>query len=137
MNIDKFIEAIIEEINSLDSSDMVELNNTYCEEQNYPEHRIYDNDDSFLEENFSSITDAVRTVSNSEYAYNNKYVKFNGYGNLESFNYVTESELCDSVASIAVHVADNFSKYDHIFALDENDFEDTETDEDDDTNLQP
>jgi hypothetical protein len=139
MNKDKFIDAIIEEINSFSSEDMKELNNTYCEEQNYHDDIIYNNDDSFLEDNFSSVIDAVRAVSYGEYRYGDKYVKFNGYGNLESFSYVTDDELYNSVATVAEHVADNFRKYEHIFALDESDFENTddETDEDDNTYLEP
>jgi hypothetical protein len=139
MNRDKFLDAIIEEINSFDSDDMLELNNTYCEQKNYSYYRIYNNDDSFLNENFSSVTDAVRAVSYGEYKYSDKYVKFNGYGNLESFSYVTDDELCDEVYEIADNVADNFRKYEHIFALNESDFENTddETDEDDDTYLEP
>jgi hypothetical protein len=139
MNRDKFLDAIIEEINSFSSEDMIELNNTYCDDQNYPDDRIYQNDDSFLDENFSSVTDAVRAVSYGEYKYSDKYVKFNGYGNLESFSYVTESDLCEDVATVAERVADNFSNYEHVFALDESDFEDIddETDEDDDTYLEP
>jgi hypothetical protein len=139
MNRDKFIDAIIEEINSLDNEYMVELNNTYCEQQNYPDDRIYNNDDSFLDENFSSVNDAVRAVSYGEYKYSDKYVKFNGYGNLESFTHLTDADLCEHASTIAEHVADNYRRYEHIFSLDESDFEDTddETDEDDDTYLEP
>jgi hypothetical protein len=139
MNRDKFIDAIIEEIESFDSDDMLELNNAYCEQQSCPDDRIYDNDDSFLEQSFRNVIDAVRAVSYGDYRCADKYVKFNVYGNLESFNKVTESELCEHSSIIAVEVADNYRYYEHIFKLDESDFEDTddETDEDDDTYLEP
>ena len=134
MKREKFLQAIIEEIDSFDSEDMAELNNTYCDEQNYIDDRIHKNDDSFFEDNFSGIIDAVRAVSYGEYRYADKYVKFNGYGNLESFSYITDADLCDHVTTIAEHVADNFHKYDHIFALEDTD---EEADEDDNTNLEP
>ncbi len=139
MNRDKFLDAIIEEINSFDSDDMLELNNTFCEQQNYPDGRIYNNDDSFLDENFSSITDAVRAVSYGDYRHWDKYVRFNGYGNLESLKNVTEIDLYENYVLIAEEVADNYRYYEHIFKLDESDFEDIddETDEDDDTYLEP
>lgn len=141
MNRDKFIAAIIEEINGFDSEQMIELNNTYCDENNYPDDQIYDNGEEFFENNFGgNMMEAVRAVSYGDYNYTHNYVKFNGYGNLETMEYVGEDDLCESIDTIAEHVADNFSDYDHLFDLDEDDFEeeeDEDADEDDDTNLEP
>lgn len=43
MNREKFIKAIIEEINCFDNEQMIELNNTYADENGYNDDRIYDN----------------------------------------------------------------------------------------------
>lgn len=140
MNREKFIKAIIEEINCFDSDQLVQLNNTYCDEQNYPDDQIYSNDANFFSEHFSDTMEAVRAVSYGEYNYTHDWVTYNGYGNLVTMSSVGTDDLCESVDIIAEHVADNFSDYDYLFDIDPDDFEDgeeEETDEDDDTHLEP
>jgi len=141
MNREKFIKAIIEEINCFDNDQMVQLNNEYCDQQNCPDDQIYSNDANFFADVYGGdVMEAVRAVSYGEYNYTHDYVKFNGYGNLESMNVIDEDDLCESIDTIAEEVADNFHNYDHLFDLDEDDFEDEddeETDEDDDTYLEP
>jgi hypothetical protein len=141
MNREKFIKAIIEEINCFDNDQMVQLNNEYCDQQNYPDDQIYSNDANFFADVYGGdVMEAVRAVSYGDYNYSHDYVKLNGYGNLESMNVIDEDDLCESIDTIAEEVADNFRNYDHLFDLDEDDFEDEEeeeTDEDDDTHLEP
>lgn len=141
MNREKFIKAIIEEINCFDNDQMVQLNNEYCDQQNYPDDQIYSNDANFFADVYGGdVMEAVRAVSYGDYNYTHDWVKFNGYGNLESMNVIDEDDLCESIDTIAEEVADNFHNYDHLFDLDEDDFEDEEeeeTDEDDDTHLEP
>jgi hypothetical protein len=141
MNREKFIKAIIEEINCFDNDQMVQLNNEYCDQQNYPDDQIYSNDANFFADVYGGdVMEAVRAVSYGDYNYSHDWVKLNGYGNLESMNVIDEDDLCESIDTIAEEVADNFRNYDHLFDLDEDDFEDEEeeeTDEDDDTHLEP
>lgn len=141
MNREKFIKAIIEEINCFDNDQMVQLNNEYCDQQNYPDDQIYSNDANFFADVYGGdVMEAVRAVSYGDYNYTHDWVKFNGYGNLESMNVIDEDDLCESIDTIAEEVADNFHNYDHLFDLDEDDFEEEEeddTDEDDDTYLEP
>lgn len=138
---EKFLQAIIEEINCFDSDQLVQLNNTYCDEQNYPDDQIYSNDANFFADYFSDTMEAVRAVSYGDYNYTHDWVVLNGYGNLVSMDSVGTDDLCESVDIIAEHVAENFSSYDHLFDIDEDDFEEDEeeeeTDEDDDTHLEP
>lgn len=123
MNIEKFIKAIIEEINSFDSDQLVQLNNTYCENVNYPDDQIYSNDANFFADNFDgNVMDAVKAVSYGDYNFNHNWVKYNGNGNLESMNYVGVEDLCESVEVLAENVSENFSDYDNLFDLDEDDF---------------
>lgn len=141
MNREKFLKAIIEEIYSFDSDQLVQLNNTYCDEQNYPDDQIYSNDANFFADHFDgNVMEAVRAVSYGDYNFTHDWVTYNGYGNLVTMSSVGTDDLCESVDIIAEHVADNFSDYDYLFDLDEDDFEDEdedETDEDDDTHLEP
>lgn len=141
MNREKFIKAIIEEINCFDNDQMVQLNNEYCDQQNCPDDQIYSNDANFFADVYGGdVMEAVRAVSYGDYNYTHDWVKLNGYGNLESMNVIDEDDLCESIDTIAEEVADNFHNYDHLFDLDPDDFEDEEeeeTDEDDDTYLEP
>jgi len=142
MNKEKFLKAIIEEINCFDSQEMIELNNTYCYENNYTDDQIHDNSEEFFQNVYGdNIMEAVRAVSYGDYNYTHNYVKFNGYGNLVTMSSVGTDDLCESVEIIAEHVAENFNSYDNLFDIDEDDFEDEEeeeeTDEDDDTHLEP
>jgi len=141
MNREKFIKAIIEEINCFDNDQMVQLNNEYCDQQNCPDDQIYSNDANFFADVYGGdVMEAVRAVSYGDYNYSHDWVKLNGYGNLESMNVIDEDDLCESIDTIAEEVADNFHNYDHLFDLDKDDFEEEDeddTDEDDDTYLEP
>lgn len=141
MNREKFVKAIIEEINCFDSDQLVQLNNWYCDEVNCPDDQIYSNDANFFADYFSDTMEAVRAVSYGDYQYTHDWVKINGYGNLESMDSVSEDDLTDSIDVMAEEIADNFHAYNHLFDLDPDDFEDDEeeeeTDEDDDTHLEP
>lgn len=49
--------------------------------------RFYENDEEFFQMAFeNNIDGAVRATQYGEYNYNDEYVRFNGYGNLDSAN---------------------------------------------------
>lgn len=59
--------------------------------------RVYENDEYFFEMMFSNNPyGAVRATHYGEYNYNDEYVKFNGYGNLESLNNYEYEDLLKS-----------------------------------------
>ena len=82
------IRDIVIEINSIDSS------------LNYLEY--FDNDDDFFNDFFyNNPSEAVRSAYYGDYNYCDKYVRFNGYGNLESFNdYDLEKEYKEYINDI-------------------------------------
>ena len=48
---------------------------------------VYENDDEFFQIYFESkVMEAVRAVSYGDYSYLDDYVRFNGYGNIESLS---------------------------------------------------
>lgn len=63
---------------------------------------IYENDEDFFETFFEGRPmEAVRASHYGDYSYNDDYVRFNGYGNLESFDdYQYEQKLKDSLDDI-------------------------------------
>lgn len=69
---EEVLMEIVNEINSYDGSlDWLEF---------------YENDDDFIENMFKTKRDAVRAVCFGNYNYADDFIKFNGYGNLESYS---------------------------------------------------
>lgn len=107
------IEKLLDQINNMDTAKLVELNNAYCQAANYLDGEIYSNDDEFFEMFFSNnVIGAVRAVSYGSYNYSHEYVKFNGYGNLESFSYVSVDDLVELPQTIAEYAIENQSDFD-------------------------
>lgn len=124
MNTTTTTQQIIDIINDMYEADLIQLNNEYCEAINDNDGQIYDNDEHFFATYFGNDTiGAVRAVSYGSYNYSHNYVKFNGYGNLESFSYFTADELCDNVETMAEYIADNlheFTQFDNVEETEEN-----------------
>lgn len=99
--IENTTEAMQDYINSLSDTELINLHNTYCQNNNYTDDEIYSNDEEFFDTFFQqNVIDAVRAVSYGNYQYTHSWIKFNGYGNLESFDYVephidTEAIIAD------------------------------------------
>jgi hypothetical protein len=81
----KYIE-LSEEYDFDSIEDKIRLHNEYCSENDYMDDYIYENDEDFLNEHFSSPDKAVRAAIYGDYRYMDNYVVFNGYANLESFD---------------------------------------------------
>ena len=74
--------------------------------------RYYSNDEEFFELFFSNKPmEAVRATHYGEYNYNDNYVRFNGYGNLESVDNL-ESELVNHINDIYDALLENYSNVD-------------------------
>ena len=110
------VQAIINAINEMPESELVRLNNLYCQSANYSDNEIFENDEDFFETFFSGeVLKAVQAVSYGEYNYSDNYVIFNGYGNLDSFSYMSTDKLCELVPTIAEYVADNEEDFEGLF----------------------
>lgn len=124
MNTTTTTQQIIDIINDMNEAELIQLNNEYCEAINDNDGQIYDNDEHFFATYFGNDTiGAVRAVSYGSYNYSHNYVKFNGYGNLESFSYFTADDLCENVETMAEYIADNlhdFYQFDNIEEIEEN-----------------
>lgn len=81
---------------------------------------IYENDEYFFDTFFDGRPmEAVRAAHYGDYNYNDDYVRFNGYGNLESFgDYQYEAELKDYVDEIIDNLIENESHVDFSEDLD-------------------
>jgi len=80
-------EFITHLIDNLSDDDLLDLHNSVCDPN---DNRIESNDDEFFNTYFDdNVINAVRAVCYGNYQYNHKYVRFDGYGNLESTNHLS------------------------------------------------
>lgn len=81
-------------IESLNENELLLLNNEFTE---YDE--VYINDEYFLDEYFSTPSEAVLAIHFGKYKFSDQYVIFNAYGNLESADdlsdFICLSDLID------------------------------------------
>lgn len=104
------LDAVKTYLTELTSQYQVNIHNTYCQENNLSDDEIYSNDEEFFNLYFDNkVLEAVRAVSFGEYKYNDEFIKFNGYGNLVTFNY-PENEI--DIAAIAEDILENPERYD-------------------------
>ena len=97
-------EQIMETLEGMNTKELVEIHNKYCDAYNDMDNIIYENDDYFLETYFMERpADLARSIQYGDYRYSDDYVQFNGYGNLDSFNY-TDGHVF--LSDIANYVAD-------------------------------
>lgn len=93
-------DAVKEYLTSLESIELVNIHNTYCQEANYPDDEIYSNDEEFFNTFFDGRpAEVARACFYGDYNYSHEYVMFNGYGNLESFNYPEDKIDFDGIAN--------------------------------------
>lgn len=129
MNRKNAIQQIIDTINDMNESQLIELNNDYCTSTSYHDDEIYTNDEEFFSTYFENdVIGAVRAASYGNYSYSHNYVKFNGYGNLESFSYFSADDLCENVETMAEYIADNLTDF-YQFDIEEIEEEEEETEE--------
>ena len=105
----KNFDSVKEYLNNLDDSELVSIHNEYCQNNCYSDDEIFINDEDFFNTYFEGkVLDAVRAVSFGEYSYSHDYVKFNGYGNLESFNSPLEHVDIESIAADILENPENY-----------------------------
>ena len=93
-----YLMTVVEELNSWNSSlDYL---------------RVYENDEEFFEMFFKGINpmEVARATYYGNYKYMDEYVRFNGYGNLESLSdYQYEQELKDNINEIIDELMENYN----------------------------
>jgi hypothetical protein len=86
----KTLEQITETLESLNDNKLLNLWNDYQDEIS-GEQQVYEFDDEFFETYFTSPAEAARaTFFGKIDNWSAKYITFNGYGNLEASNYLSE-----------------------------------------------
>jgi len=86
--------VISEYFETADASELIAAYNNYLYEVGYYDDIIYSNDEYFFKKFFTDPDAAVRATYYGHYNYCDDYVRFNGYGNLDSYN---EYALLDEI----------------------------------------
>lgn len=93
-------DFLIDELDNLDDKSLLR---THTELNEYD--HIYDNTDpDFFDEYFENTDEAVRAVCYGDYEYMAPYVRFNGYGNLETTWNLKDFIYTDELADYAIGV---------------------------------
>lgn len=88
-------EKIMESINNMTNDTVINAWNECVNDKGYPDDGIYGNNYAFLDTFFDSPSAAVHAIEHGHYRSNDAYVTFDGYGNLQSFNYWENSCTID------------------------------------------
>ena len=90
-----------DQVERMTDSEKVTAWNQMCQDQNRSDDEIFSNDEEFFSTFFSDTMEAVRAVCFGEYRYQDDWVQFNGYGNLESSNdpaqFIDDDELIKAI----------------------------------------
>ena len=119
------LETFREEFSKLDSDEKINIYNDFCLEHGDPDKRFEVFDDEFFKIFFTNPYEAARATFFGEIqSWLDEYIRFNGYGNLESFtDYGAEKEAEEYVDDIYEY-PDVWS--DHIENVDDEDEEEDE-----------
>lgn len=136
INEKKVVELFIQGWDEVSTDTKIAISNEYCRENGY-ENEIFENTDDFLDEMFSSPSEAVRATSYGEYSFSSDYVWFNGNGNLESGSFESDLPLEDARTLAEWYVEDNsnipyvyIEEFTDLYEYLENDGDEEDEDED-------
>lgn len=102
-------EKIMEEINNMTNADAIGAWNECAQEMGYDDNVICNNGPEFIDMMYDSPYDAILAVEYGHYSSGDEYATINGCGNLESFNYWTDSDIIDT-NFLADWLMDNLDK---------------------------
>lgn len=97
---DGIIDLIIDDyLREAETSELVYKWNEYCQDSQYYDDEYFYNDDDFFNEYFSDCEPMriIQATYFGDYRYNDDWLKFNGYGNLNSFSdWQVKKEIIES-----------------------------------------
>ena len=105
------LQQVIEQLKQ-DDSTLLQAYSGYASNNGYDS--VYDNDELILDDMFTSHYDAIRSAFYGDYNPSHAYFTFNGYGNLQSFEYLISDNSPIDIEELAQWIVDNelFNDYD-------------------------
>lgn len=111
------LQEVIEQLNNLEDYEIIAIHNDYCEVNNDSYNHIIDNDDDEAIDNlFNTPSAAIIAASFGDYNHSHDYFILNGYGNLVSFNYITDDKyMLTKLGNFLMVDLDNDSYEDNVY----------------------
>ena len=78
---------------------------------------FWENDEEFFNTFFENKIEVARAICYGDYNYNDDYVRFNGYGNIESFS---EYDMIEKLKDSIEEIVENLIEYKDNIDYDEN-----------------
>lgn len=102
---------------NMDSEDIFQLNNVYCEANNCFDDLLYELEDNTINEIMEGKEpiEIIRMTAYGDFNYSHDYFRFDGYGNLESLSYLTSENLPDFIERIVDTIIENPECFEWIF----------------------
>lgn len=116
-------EKIMEKIGVMETERVIGLWNECIEYTGYTDDEVYENSEDFFNEMFRNPYDAAMRVAFGNWKCSDRYVVFNGYANVESFNYWQDANSPVDVDVLAEWLMDNPEKAAEIGVEDDDDEE--------------
>ena len=109
MKKEKFIKEFAKVVNDLNENDLIELHNAYCQAISNHDNEIFQNDEDFFETFFQNASySLVQRIFYGDYNFSHEWIKFDGYGNLETiWNRNGILDCMEYPETIADYVFDN------------------------------
>lgn len=124
-------EMIKDLLENMSESQLYIIANEYSDKTNYYDDRIYDMDEFDEIMSGMSPSDIATKIFYGDFRPNDNYFKFDGYANLESFDYISDEVDLEEIADYIVDNDEDFDDSDIREILDEeNEEEEEEGDED-------
>jgi len=125
MNNERFIDKIKDELDSMNDTDLVRINNAYAREMGGTE--IHQNNEDFFKTHYgNNLTELISLVKNNYYRINQDWVIVDMYGDLETFDSFNIRRYASDTSDLAVFVSENFNEFSDLFDFDENSFDEEE-----------
>lgn len=106
---------ILNAINSMNESELIQLNNLYCESINDFDNMVYSNDEEFFSMLGWDGLRVAQSICYGEYNYSHNWVAFDGYGNLQSYYRFDINNLVETPETIAEYITENFEEFEYLF----------------------
>lgn len=106
-------ETLIQQIENLNESDKLTVHNLMCDFYNRPDDTVYNNDEDFFNEMLHGTKpyEIARMIHFGDWNFAHDYVRFDGYGNLESAYNVDDLIDADQIAECVLEYPNEFTDW--------------------------
>ena len=116
-------EMIKDLLENMSESQLYTIVNEYFDKTNYYDDRIYDMDEFNEIMSGMSPSDIATKIFYGDFRPNDNYFRFDGYANLQSFDYISDEVDLEEIADYIIDNDEDFDNSDIREILDEEDEE--------------